>query len=164
VPAARVRVLRGGETVGGFRVADTPGHASHHLSYLHEPSGYAFTGDVTGVRIDDGCVVAPTPPPDIDLHAWGKSLDLIEAWRPRRLALTHFGSYGDVEFHLRALREELERSLAIAADTDEASFASAIRARVAASTTPETARAYEQAMPLTQSYQGLMRYLQKRSS
>jgi glyoxylase-like metal-dependent hydrolase (beta-lactamase superfamily II) len=42
VPAERLRVLSGGERVGGFRVAHTPGHASHHVSYLHEPSGYAF--------------------------------------------------------------------------------------------------------------------------
>src|SRR5271165_4037734 len=40
VPPERLRVLRGGErlTVGGdeFEVAYTPGHASHHVSYLHE--------------------------------------------------------------------------------------------------------------------------------
>src|SRR5665213_2116445 len=64
VPAERTRVLRGGETIDGFRVADTPGHASHHVSYLHEASGRAFTGDVAGVRISGGPVLAPTPPPD----------------------------------------------------------------------------------------------------
>ena len=69
----------------------SPGHASHHVSYLHEPTGRAFTGDVAGVRIDGGCVLAPTPPPDVDLRAWRASLDLIEAWRPRSLAVTHFG-------------------------------------------------------------------------
>jgi glyoxylase-like metal-dependent hydrolase (beta-lactamase superfamily II) len=150
--------------MGSFRVANTPGHASHHLSYLHEPSGYAFTGDVAGVRIDDGCVVAPTPPPDIDLEAWSRSLQAIEAWRPRRLALTHFGSYGDVAAHLAALREELERTRTIPLDIEEAAFASATRARIAASTGPETAEAYEQAMPLASSFRGLMRYLQKRAS
>jgi glyoxylase-like metal-dependent hydrolase (beta-lactamase superfamily II) len=164
VPAGRLRPLSGGEVVGSFRVANTPGHASHHLSYLHEPSGYAFTGDVTGVRIDDGCVVAPTPPPDIDLEAWSRSLKAIEAWRPRTLALTHFGSYGDVAGHLAALRQELERTSETPQDIDEATFASAIRARIAASTGPETAEAYEQAMPLAQSFRGLMRYLQKRAS
>src|SRR5207249_2172225 len=81
VPAERLRVLRGGEVLGRFRVAYTPGHASHHVSYLHEPTGVAFTGDVTGVRIHDGCILAPTPPPDIDLQAWRASLDVIETWR-----------------------------------------------------------------------------------
>ncbi len=159
VPAERVRVLRGGERLGPFRVAYTPGHASHHVSYLHEPSGRAFTGDVTGVRIDGACVLAPTPPPDIDVRAWRASLELIEAWRPRSLAVTHFGSYDDVDAHLAALREQLERAQRLAGEGDEAAFAAALRARVAGSSTPETAAAYEQAMPPEQSFQGLARYL-----
>jgi glyoxylase-like metal-dependent hydrolase (beta-lactamase superfamily II) len=159
VPAGRIRVLHGGETFGCFQVAYTPGHASHHVSYLHEPSGTAFTGDVTGVRIDAGCVLAPTPPPDIDLQAWRASLELIEAWHPRRLAVTHFGVYGDVEHQLGALREQLERVEAMAGDLDEAAFASALRAIVAHTSAPETAGAYEQAMPPEQCFAGLARYL-----
>ena len=159
VPLERLRALHGGETLGRFQVAYTPGHASHHVSYLHEPSGCAFTGDVTGVRIEGACVLAPTPPPDIDLEAWRASLELIEAWRPRSLAPTHFGVYEDVDQHLTALREQLERMQALAAKGDQAAFASAIRAQVAASSTPETTAAYEQAMPPGQSFQGLVRYL-----
>lgn len=159
VPAERLRVLTGGETLGPFRVAYTPGHASHHVSYLHEPSGWAFTGDLTGVRIAGGCVLAPTPPPDVDLRAWRDSLDLIENWRPRGLAVTHFGAYSDVEKHLAALREELDRVAAAARELDPAAFASMVRARVAGSTSAETGAAYEQAMPPAQSYAGLMRHL-----
>ncbi len=159
VAAERIRVLRGGETLGDFQVAYTPGHASHHVSYLHEPSGFAFTGDVTGVRIDPACVLAPTPPPDIDLRAWSASLELIEAWRPRSLAITHFGRHDDVEQHLGALREQLEWVQRLANDEDEESFAAAIRAMVAGASAPETASAYEQAMPPEQSYEGLARYL-----
>jgi glyoxylase-like metal-dependent hydrolase (beta-lactamase superfamily II) len=164
VPAERLRVLQGGETLGPFEVAYTPGHASHHVSYLHEPSGRAFTGDVTGVRIDGACVLAPTPPPDIDLDAWRASLELIEAWSPRSIAPTHFGSYDDVDEQLAALREQLERMRELAGRGDEAVFASAIRAQVAASSTPETAGAYEQAMPPGQSFHGLARYLGRRAS
>src|SRR6202011_343205 len=114
VPRERVRVLVGGESLGPFRVAYTPGHASHHVSYLHEPSGRAFTGDVTGVRINGAAVLAPTPPPDIDLGAWRASLELIEGGGPRSLAVTHFGSYDDVADHLAGLREQLERGEALA--------------------------------------------------
>ncbi len=50
VPEANIQALRGGESIpGGFEVAYTPGHAWHHVSYLHE--GTAFVGDVGGVRI-----------------------------------------------------------------------------------------------------------------
>jgi glyoxylase-like metal-dependent hydrolase (beta-lactamase superfamily II) len=163
VPAERLRVLGGGEALGPFRVAYTPGHASHHVCYLHQPTGHAFTGDLTGVRIDDGCVLAPTPPPDIDLQAWRASLDLIEAWRPRRLAVTHFGGHDDVEAHLAALREQLDQVEAMARELDESSFASAIRAAVAGSTAPQTAAAYEQATRPAQSFRGLARYLSKQA-
>jgi glyoxylase-like metal-dependent hydrolase (beta-lactamase superfamily II) len=167
VPADRLRVLGGGEAIAPFRVAYTPGHASHHVSYLHEESGWAFTGDVTGVRIGAGPVLAPTPPPDIDLRAWRASLDLIEGWRPRRLAPMHFGARGDVGHHLAALREHLDEVEAMARDLDEAGFASAIRARVAAATadTPAgsaTAAVYEQATRPQQNFQGLTRYLRLR--
>ena len=96
VPEANVHVLSGGETVLGMRVAYTPGHASHHVAYLHEESGTAFTGDVAACRIPpSNLVVPPTPPPDIDVELWEESLDTIAAWAPERLALTHFGAIED---------------------------------------------------------------------
>ena len=55
-----------------FRVEYTPGHASHHVCYLHEPSAAArssATSAACGSRRRD-YVVAPTPPPDIDVEAW----------------------------------------------------------------------------------------------
>jgi len=162
VPADRVRVLGGGETLGAFRVAYTPGHASHHVSYLHEPSGHAFTGDVAGVRIGEGPILAPTPPPDIDLEAWRSSLRAIEEWRPSALALTHFGSHEPVDEHLAALREQLERVEALAREGDEGAFAATVRGRVGESTDPATAAAYEQATPPEQGFQGLARYLSRR--
>src|SRR4051812_12459775 len=62
VPEENITVLRGGETVEGFRVEDAPGHASHHVVYLHEASGDAFLGDVGGVRVPpSGFAIAPTP-------------------------------------------------------------------------------------------------------
>ncbi|HUE28909.1 MAG TPA: MBL fold metallo-hydrolase, partial [Solirubrobacteraceae bacterium] len=86
VPERNVRVLRGGERVidGAFEVAYTPGHASHHVSYLRD--GTAFVGDVGGVRITPGSLtVPPTPPPDIDVEAWHESIDRIRAWSPERV-------------------------------------------------------------------------------
>jgi len=82
VPEANLRILHGGEQLeGGFEVAYTPGHASHHVSYLHE--GTAFVGDVGGVRIPPAeLVVPPTPPPDIDIEAWHESIRLVAGWQP----------------------------------------------------------------------------------
>jgi glyoxylase-like metal-dependent hydrolase (beta-lactamase superfamily II) len=161
VPADRIRVLEGGERLGPFRVGYTPGHASHHVSYLHEPSGRAFTGDVTGVRIDAGPVLAPTPPPDIDLEAWRASLELLESWSPSSIAPTHFGAREDVAEHLASLREQLDVVARMAGELDEPAFAASIRDRVVAASSTEAAAAYEQAMPPEQSFQGLARYLRR---
>jgi glyoxylase-like metal-dependent hydrolase (beta-lactamase superfamily II) len=167
VAAERVRPLTGGERLEAFRVAYTPGHASHHLAYLHEPTRRAFTGDVTGVRIDAGCVLAPTPPPDIDLQAWEASLEEIEAWRPTSLAVTHFGEHRDVDRHLAELRGALRQAASDGASLDEAGFAAAVRERVqaglAGASAAATAAAYEQAMPPEQCFHGLSRYLAKRA-
>ena len=87
VPEANVRTLEGGETVDGFRVAYTPGHASHHVCYLHEETGRAFVGDVAGVRIPPSdFTLAPTPPPDIDLELWHASRASSRSGRRRRWA------------------------------------------------------------------------------
>jgi glyoxylase-like metal-dependent hydrolase (beta-lactamase superfamily II) len=168
VPAERMRILRGGETIDGFRVAYTPGHASHHVAYLHEDSGRAFTGDVAGVRIADTggaarCILAPAPPPDIDVEAWSASLDLLEQWRPASVAPMHFGAYEDVEEHVATLRAMLAQEVEMVRTMQEDDFCTAIRAHVAERTDEQTIPSFELAMPPDQSFQGLLRYLRGRA-
>src|SRR5919206_2926914 len=112
VPEERITALSGGETVEGFRVAYTPGHASHHVCYLHEDTGDAYVGDVAAVRIPPGDhTVAPTPPPDIDVERWARSIDTVAEWQPRRLGLTHFGYPDDPGAQLGRVLEALARQL-----------------------------------------------------
>jgi len=158
VPAERLRVLRGGETIGPFQVAYTPGHASHHVSYLHQPTGWAFTGDVAGVRIGSGPTIAPTPPPDIDLPAWRASIELIEGWRPRALALTHFGVHEGFAGQLAELRRYLDEIESLAERLDERGFAQGLAAGYASAPTAS----YLQATPPEQSYAGMARYIARR--
>lgn len=161
VPEERVRSLGGGEEIDGFSVAYTPGHASHHVSYLHEDSGTVFCGDVGGVRIvEGGPVLAPTPPPDIDLPAWMASLDVIEAWQPNALAPTHFGRYENVQEHLSQMRDCLTEFERIAREGDEAAFLAALKQRIEAGA-GEAVGAYEQAMPPDQSFAGIRRYIER---
>jgi hypothetical protein len=105
-------------------------------------------------------VTVPTPPPDIDLRAWRESLRLVEQWPPSGLAISHFGSYGDVDEHIAGVRDALDRSEVRARDLDKPSFAREMRADVARS--GAAAAAYEQAVPPDQSFQGLQRYLRPR--
>jgi glyoxylase-like metal-dependent hydrolase (beta-lactamase superfamily II) len=160
VPRERLSVLGEGGVVDGFRYAYTPGHASHHVAFLHEATGTAFTGDAGGVRIGDGPVSAPTPPPDVDLEAWRRSLEVIEAWRPTALVPTHFGRHEGVAEHLDELRAYLDEWGTKARELDRDAWIAAYRARIApAAEVP----AIEQAMPVEQQYAGLERYWSKRS-
>lgn len=166
VPQDNIRVLHGDERVEGFRVAYTPGHASHHVSYLHEDSGIAYVGDVAGVRIQpEEIVVAPTPPPDVDVEAWHRSLDTVARWDPSALAPTHFGAIRSrVGDHLETLRGQLDEQARLARDRSEEHFVAGLRAEIRAAVSDvEAAATYEQAVPAGQAYQGLERYWRKRA-
>jgi glyoxylase-like metal-dependent hydrolase (beta-lactamase superfamily II) len=165
VPEANLRVLSGGErdVEGAFRVEYTPGHASHHVCYLHEPSGWAFVGDMAGVRIaPHALTIAPTPPPDIDVDAWDRSIDTIAAWEPAGLALTHFGAAEDAGAQLAACREALHAQAEQVEDQDLEGFVAAIEARVRAGAADD-AESLLQAAPPDQVFQGLDRWRRKRA-
>jgi glyoxylase-like metal-dependent hydrolase (beta-lactamase superfamily II) len=164
VPEERLHVLAGGESVEGFRVAYTPGHASHHVCYLHEDSGDAYVGDVAGVRLPPyEHTVAPTPPPDIDVEAWFDSLHTVASWNPRSLCLTHFGQVTDVADHLHRVRHALTESADSARLDGEEGFIAKLESSLAEATDPATVEAFEQAAPPDQLYQGLSRYWRKRA-
>ena len=165
VPERNLHVLHGGETVlGDFRVEYTPGHASHHVSFLHEPSGTAFIGDVAGVRIPPSdYVLAPTPPPDVDVEAWVRSLDIVAGWDPEALALTHFGRVDDVGVHLAAMRERLHEFVGLAARHGLEAFAAGVVERIERGA-GDVADRYTQASPPDNGYVGLRRYLDKRAA
>src|SRR4051812_4299386 len=148
VPEDRLRVLSGGERIGPWRVEYTPGHASHHVSYLHEPTGTALVGDVAGCRIADGPILPPTPPPDVDLDAWHASLRTVADWSPERLAITHFGTWEDVASHLATMHEALDRWAEISKRLDDAAYAAAIEEEMRTKTSdPSVAESFLGAMP-----------------
>lgn len=175
VPAGNVVSLAGGEILspGGrrLRVAYTPGHAWHHVSYLDETSGTAFVGDTCGERFLDAAYVLPvTPPPDIDLEVWAESIERIRAWDAAALVVTHFGICTRPSWHLDAHQAELaDWAERVRASLDEpgpdaehaARFADGVFARIAERLSPEVARYYDEGAPDAGWY-GLARYWRKR--
>ena len=155
VPEANVHVV-GAETLG-LATFPTPGHASHHVCYL-DREGTLYAGDAAGVRIQPSrFVLPPTPPPEVDLDAWDRTIDEILAREPKRMALIHFGVADDPERHLAELRQRLrEWAERVREGASEGEFDAA----AAADLGPDLA-AYEQAMPFWQSYAGLKRYWEK---
>jgi glyoxylase-like metal-dependent hydrolase (beta-lactamase superfamily II) len=164
VPEENITVLHGSETVEGLRVEYAPGHASHHVAYLHLDTGDAYVGDVGGVRVPPfGFGLAPTPPPDIDIEKWNASIDMVEAWEPARLALTHFGYVDDVSGQLDQVRAWLGEFGALARDSSTEEFAERVEARMRAETNDEAADRLVQAAPPDQLHLGLARYWRKKA-
>jgi glyoxylase-like metal-dependent hydrolase (beta-lactamase superfamily II) len=164
VPEDRIKQLTGGETVEGFEVAYTPGHASHHVSYFDAEAGVAYVGDVGGVRIPPyEFTLAPTPPPDIDLEAWLDSLHTIASWNPSELRLTHFGPVTDVEDQLHRVRTALLDRAEAAREAEGEEIPRAIEEDVRAAVDADTAERLIQAAPPDQLWLGLQRYWRKRA-
>ena len=175
VPAGNVQALSGSERirVGGrtLEVVYTPGHAWHHVSYFDAANGIAFVGDTGGIRIANRGYVSPvTPPPDIDLESWEKSLEQIRARHPTRLFLTHFGSADGVDEHLGELAERLQawsdnvrKSLENSGDDAERAnrFVQEVTASLARHLEEPEADRYARYVGLKQCWYGLARYWRK---
>jgi len=176
VPADRLDVVMGGERIAAgarqLEIQYTPGHASHHISYFDRESGVAFVGDTAGIRLQaGGYVMAPTPPPDIDLEIWRESLTRIAAWRPSTLFVTHFGAYTPVDPHLTEMADHLaltsglvKASLAREGTDEEreAWFTDEVRRELRRRMSVADAQAYEVAGRFDLSWRGLARYWRKR--
>jgi glyoxylase-like metal-dependent hydrolase (beta-lactamase superfamily II) len=161
VPAENVKVV--GDRVLDLEAFPTPGHASHHVSFL-APDGSCLVGDAAGVRIPPARWLAPvSPPPDIDVEAWEETLDAIAARKPARLLLPHFGVADDPERHLADMRAALRTWAERAREGSEEEFVRAAEEELLAEADPETAAVFQQAGPFWQSYAGLKRYWDKRA-
>ena len=90
------------------------------------------------MRLAGDVVMPPTPPPEVDLDAWRRSLERLEQWQPQALALAHYGQIGTPAGqpgfaggenrapgeHIDAMREALTRHERWAAAGEEAFVAS----------------------------------------
>jgi glyoxylase-like metal-dependent hydrolase (beta-lactamase superfamily II) len=177
VPEDRLEVLEGGEepeAAGGVLAAHyTPGHAYHHLAYLEPEGGALFAGDVAGIRLPGQAYVRPpTPPPEIDMEAWVRSIELIRRISPESLYPTHFGHFDDVDRHLAEFEQRLQDWLLFVeermdreATRDE--IADELKAKgdaemLAEGAGPEESEHYDLAGDYPTLVDGLMRYVSKR--
>jgi glyoxylase-like metal-dependent hydrolase (beta-lactamase superfamily II) len=157
-PVPQGNVHETADRVLGLECFPSPGHASHHVCYL-DADRTLWAGDAAGVRVQPSrFVLPPTPPPEFELDTWERTLDEIEARRPERLALIHFGVADDPAEHLAELRRRLPAwTDRVGEGASEEEFEAAALAELGADAPP-----YEQAMPFWQSYAGLRRYWDKR--
>jgi glyoxylase-like metal-dependent hydrolase (beta-lactamase superfamily II) len=161
-PIPEGNVEAAGDQVVGLDCFPSPGHASHHVCYLHQ-DGTLYAGDAAGVRVQPARYVLPvSPPPDVDVEAWFRTFEEIERRHPERLALIHFGVAESPSEHLALVREELAKwSERCERGLDEQAWIAAARRDLEAAVGDE-ADHWVRAAPLWQSYAGMRRYWDKR--
>ncbi|MDQ8020589.1 MAG: MBL fold metallo-hydrolase [Moraxellaceae bacterium] len=141
VPAERVVEATDGLRIdlGGriLEVADTPGHARHHVCYYDESSRGWFTGDTFGLsyrELDAGkraFVFPTTTPVQFDPVALHASIDRMCARNPQCMFLTHYGRVEDVPRLAADLHRLIDAIVVIARaaqDLPEHACLSALRA------------------------------------
>ena len=96
------RVLADGEALDGgdwtLRAVATPGHTSNHLCFALEGTGALFTGDHVM-----GWSTTVVSPPDGDMTAYMKSLDLLLGRDDKIYHPAHGPAVGEPHAHVRAL-------------------------------------------------------------
>ncbi|MGV7107682.1 MBL fold metallo-hydrolase [Flavobacterium sp. U410] len=175
IPANQLKAVDEGDeiTIGEhtIKVWYTPGHAIHHNAYQIED--IIFTGDVAGVRIENGPVQPPCPPPDINLELWLQSIDKLKKLNPSALYLTHFAKQDnpialleELELHLHSwanwIKPYFETKTPIADVTPE--FVAFTRKELEnAGLNEHEIKRYEYANPSFMSVTGLYRYWKLKS-
>ena len=82
---------------------DSPGHAKHHIVIRDSRSGHIFTGDTFGLsyrHLDAGgrqFIYPTTSPSQFDPVALHRSVDMIAAFKPAAVYVTHYSQAHDVQ-------------------------------------------------------------------
>lgn len=167
-PALDGDVMKWGDTE--IRVFETKGHASHHNIYL--VNDILFTGDIGGIKISNGPVIPPTPPPDINIELWRDSIQKIRSLNPSFIYPTHFGRHGAPEEYLAELETRLmnfalwgkEMVTSGRSDADIEKECDNMIRRILKDSGADDAliRKYELADPFSMNAGGLIRYWRKK--
>ncbi len=95
--------------LGGLQleVILTPGHASHHMSFLDRKKGRLFAGEAAGVSFPARGGSRPATPDPFDLRQAFTSLDKLIAAGPTQIFYAHFGSAPEAVERLKQFKKQL---------------------------------------------------------
>ena len=171
VPAERIRPWEpaGRLPVPGVRAFATPGHISHHVSFLAEADGFLVAGDALGVILAPGApTYPPTPPPAIDVPAWLETLHGLESVDPDAFGVSHFGIHDDfagrlaeMRDRLSALRDRVEAALAAGNDSDRDAYEREVREAISVFRPRDEVDGYFDAFSAAVDWDGMRFYIER---
>lgn len=111
VPAGQVIIGKDGMSfdLGGveLEVLETPGHASHHLSFWNRREGRLFAGEAASVYTESAGLIRPGTPTPFNLEQAVNSMDRLIQLAPATMCYAHFGCIGQPLDNMRRAREQL---------------------------------------------------------
>lgn len=113
VPQERISSVEEGTTIQlgedfELEVIHTPGHASHHMSFLERNTGMLFAGEAGGVYVPKLGLLRPATPPPLKLDDKLSSIDKLLHHYTSSIYYAHFGPQSDAPKRLSEYREMLE--------------------------------------------------------
>ena len=159
-------------SVPGVRAFATPGHISHHVSFLAETDGFLVAGDALGVILAPGApTYPPTPPPAIDVPAWLETLHGLESVDPDAFGVSHFGIHDDfagrlaeMRDRLSALRDRVEAALAAGNDSDRDAYEREVREAISVFRPRDEVDGYFDAFSAVVDWDGMRFYIERAAS
>lgn len=171
IPKEHIRALdpEGRLPVPGVRAFATPGHISHHLSFLAEADGFFIAGDAMGVILAPGApTYPPTPPPAVDVPAWLETLHDLASVDPDAFGVSHFGVHDDftgrlseMRDRLVALRDRVEGALASGDDSDRDVYEREVREAISVFRPEDEVGKYFDAFSAAVDWDGMRLYLER---
>jgi len=112
VPEERIITAKDGMAVNlgkgiELEVLETPGHASHELSFYEKNNKGIFTGDTAGIYARKFDVVMPTAPAPFHLEMALASIQRLIKLKPEKLYYSHFGQVSEAVKRLEAYMDQL---------------------------------------------------------
>lgn len=91
----RLKAVTDGSTIDlgnrKLQILHTPGHASHEITIVDEPTRCAFVGDTAGVFLGESQFRPATPPPEFDVGIAVSSIQRLIDLKLSSVAFTHYG-------------------------------------------------------------------------
>jgi len=118
VPGDRILVANEGMTFDlgkhlKITAIETPGHASHNLSFYEDLNKGIFPGDAAGAFLGEFDTVFPTTPPPFRPDTALISIDKLLGFNPEFLYYSHFGKASNADRRLRDYALQIKMWLSI---------------------------------------------------
>ena len=91
-----------------IRVLETPGHASHSVTYYLQPQKLIFPGETLGVYLEPWGVFFPTTPKPFNATKAFNSIEKIRKIDPITICFPHYGAKSNAPKYIERYRQKLE--------------------------------------------------------